>query len=68
VYLHEVIAEYLLLPTHCIWKHQFPAVYEFMMSQETDSEITRIEHQFEVSVMQKQNESKHVPGNLKALQ
>ncbi|XP_052259000.1 receptor-type tyrosine-protein phosphatase kappa-like [Dreissena polymorpha] len=48
VYLHEALAEALLIGTHHVTTGQFERVYNYMMGRNDDSTDTRLEHQFEL--------------------
>lgn len=51
IYLHEVVAEALLVGTQHVWAQQFQNVYNYMISKEKGSVHTRIEEQYKVSMI-----------------
>ncbi|XP_052793846.1 receptor-type tyrosine-protein phosphatase alpha-like [Mya arenaria] len=48
VYLHEVVAEALLIGTHHVFSKQFNSFYKHMVNKELGSPWTRVEEQFEL--------------------
>ncbi|XP_052791699.1 receptor-type tyrosine-protein phosphatase epsilon-like [Mya arenaria] len=48
VYLHEVVAEALLIGTHHVYSKQFDSFYKHMVNKELRSPRTRIEEQFDL--------------------
>ncbi|XP_052228526.1 receptor-type tyrosine-protein phosphatase epsilon-like [Dreissena polymorpha] len=61
VYLHEALAEALLIGTHHVTTGQFERVYNYMMGRNDDSTVTRLEHQFELV----RQSVEHLPVQLK---
>ncbi|KAH3785949.1 hypothetical protein DPMN_164045 [Dreissena polymorpha] len=48
VYLHEALAEGLLIGTHHVTTGEFERVHNYMMGRNNDATATRLEHQFEL--------------------
>ncbi|XP_052270463.1 uncharacterized protein LOC127871510 isoform X2 [Dreissena polymorpha] len=49
-YLHEAVAEALLIGTHPVLTRQFASVVDYMMGKEKESRTTRLEEQFNLIV------------------
>ncbi|KAH3832450.1 hypothetical protein DPMN_105738 [Dreissena polymorpha] len=47
-YLHEALAETLLMGTHHVLTRQFRSVYNYLIDKDSNLTTTRLEHQFEL--------------------
>ncbi|XP_052793847.1 receptor-type tyrosine-protein phosphatase alpha-like [Mya arenaria] len=72
VYLHEAVAEALLIGTHHVYSKQFDSFYKHMVTKEPGSPRTRVEEQFDLIengiTEETVQESGHEYGNMESLQ
>ncbi|XP_052224315.1 receptor-type tyrosine-protein phosphatase F-like [Dreissena polymorpha] len=60
-YLHEALAEALLVGTHHVMTRQFESVHQFMIGKASNLTTTRLEKQFELCMLSVESREGHLP-------